>query len=602
VKKFLVLSSALAVFLAGPAQGDNFIDEQYVPTGFSSQLPPGSFGVWFRDDYSLGAGARLVGQHIPSGPDPVTHSVGPDWISLCDSLEDTRCQKANYFDYFTYLPHCISKESNDCIETFFAISTKDNQKIEGIPKTSLPAAQNNNFRGNSSLGIPNANSAEIWELPGVLNASGSNQYAVNVADFGNIIKRNDGSWVHADAFRASGFEATNLSVGVFPVSLKSGAYFPGTYTVFNSTFGPQIGWSGGAAANSCALVDQGACAQRFAFPQGYRFGVVLRLTSPVIGWLAGRLQHQEVTYKAVDTGGNLTLIGDPVTVPQVSVVDAISKYATAPQQLTQFLTSPGFKGFKGTELDSIALLNLILPSVQNISQATVSQWSARTLLPFELGTANQCLANNREFVGFVATNSTTYTGGPPVFDKSTGSLNYSVASAHYLRDGSVFKGTYDLTVRNDVARCLYGFSKAPIKASISVTDSGSTQDVATEVLNQDSDWTHLGAYGFTFSNPTIKVVFSQSAPTPTTTLMPTPTPTTTLMPTPTPTTTLMPTPTPASTLMPTPTPASTPTTTRASTISPKPSSLKTTISCLKGKLVKKVTAVNPSCPMGYKKK
>jgi hypothetical protein len=29
---------------------------------------------------------------------------------------------------------------------------------------------------------------------------------------------------------------------------------------------------------------------------------------------------------------------------------------------------------------------------------------------------------------------------------------------------------------------------------------------------------------------------------------------------------------------------------------------KTTITCIKGKLVKKVTAVNPKCPAGYKKK
>ena len=29
---------------------------------------------------------------------------------------------------------------------------------------------------------------------------------------------------------------------------------------------------------------------------------------------------------------------------------------------------------------------------------------------------------------------------------------------------------------------------------------------------------------------------------------------------------------------------------------------KTSITCIKGKLVKKVTAVNPKCPAGYKKK
>lgn len=38
------------------------------------------------------------------------------------------------------------------------------------------------------------------------------------------------------------------------------------------------------------------------------------------------------------------------------------------------------------------------------------------------------------------------------------------------------------------------------------------------------------------------------------------------------------------------------------TFSPSPETPKTTITCVKGKLIKKVTAVNPKCPAGYKKK
>jgi hypothetical protein len=35
---------------------------------------------------------------------------------------------------------------------------------------------------------------------------------------------------------------------------------------------------------------------------------------------------------------------------------------------------------------------------------------------------------------------------------------------------------------------------------------------------------------------------------------------------------------------------------------PMPVAKKTTITCVKGKTTKKVTAVNPKCPAGYKKK
>jgi hypothetical protein len=54
-----------------------------------------------------------------------------------------------------------------------------------------------------------------------------------------------------------------------------------------------------------------------------------------------------------------------------------------------------------------------------------------------------------------------------------------------------------------------------------------------------------------------------------------------------------PTPTPVVTATPTPTPTATAT---------KAAVKATTITCVKGKLTKKVTAINPKCPTGYKKK
>jgi hypothetical protein len=59
-----------------------------------------------------------------------------------------------------------------------------------------------------------------------------------------------------------------------------------------------------------------------------------------------------------------------------------------------------------------------------------------------------------------------------------------------------------------------------------------------------------------------------------------------------------PTPIPTSKPSPTPTPLSTASASASSTSSGK----RTTITCVKGKLIKKVTAVKPACPAGYKKK
>jgi hypothetical protein len=86
--------------------------------------------------------------------------------------------------------------------------------------------------------------------------------------------------------------------------------------------------------------------------------------------------------------------------------------------------------------------------------------------------------------------------------------------------------------------------------------------VATVVVSQKDKWIHLGAYGFTFSSPTLKVKFTQVA---------------------------------EAVVTPSPTPIPTPS---VNTVVPK----KTVIVCMKGKVVRKVTAVNPKCPAGYKKK
>ena len=122
-----------------------------------------------------------------------------------------------------------------------------------------------------------------------------------------------------------------------------------------------------------------------------------------------------------------------------------------------------------------------------------------------------------------------------------------------MPDGkSLVEGTYDLLIRSDAARCLYGFSNAPIQASISVTGEAD-QKVATTSMTEGNGWIKLSAYGFTFSDPTISVKLSQ---------------------------------------------AKSQEKVQAN-VQVKKSS---TITCKKGKITKKVTGESPKCPAGYKKR
>ena len=143
-----------------------------------------------------------------------------------------------------------------------------------------------------------------------------------------------------------------------------------------------------------------------------------------------------------------------------------------------------------------------------------------------------------------------YSPGPPTFDKNAGDLNYRVAAPHFLPNGmDTFKGTYDLLMRSEVARCIYGFSNAPIKASISIVSSDGSPQIATTVVNESAGWLHLSAKNFEFSSPVLRVKLKQD---------------------------------------------------KAAII--ETPSVKTSITCVKGKVVKKISGTKPSCPVGYKKK
>ena len=98
-----------------------------------------------------------------------------------------------------------------------------------------------------------------------------------------------------------------------------------------------------------------------------------------------------------------------------------------------------------------------------------------------------------------------YDGGVPKF--SGGFLNYKVAGLHYAPGGEELNlGVYDMVMRSETARCLYGFSKAPLSATVSVLNEKGTKTLATTVVKETKDgWLKLAAYGFTFSKKTIKV-------------------------------------------------------------------------------------------------
>ena len=172
--------------------------------------------------------------------------------------------------------------------------------------------------------------------------------------------------------------------------------------------------------------------------------------------------------------------------------------------------------------------------------------------------SDECFADKTRLTGLVTTNAPFFESGPPKM--VDGVLNYVVAGPHHLADGkTLFKGVYDLSIRSDAARCIYKFTDAPLRAEVSVTSAdGSTQDIATESMTEKNGWIHLGAYNFHFSSPTVKVKLIQDKPQVVTT----------------------------------------PQTQQEKPAVQSPIKKSVKITCVKGKVTKKLTA--KKCPKGYK--
>jgi hypothetical protein len=518
---------------------------------------------------------------------------------ICTSLSDPIC--ADGYNYEAILPQCTSDSDINCIADF-GITDASANFISAKFSRYFPLKALNAFEGSPALGVPSGATGSVYSLPEA-EFGASNLYFVRVHTRGGG--------------NAQGSNLSSLDIQVYPVNYKDGFWGDNATDAGLQSFTdrtqttPGWGWSAPGPTNGAFCVTNSVtekkCLQRYEFPNNKRYFLKLRMSKLPSGWLHGRVAKQEISVTKSGDSSTLLIQGEPVSVPAVykmykwnempaglqSQYDAKTGYYINDPQRNDPNNAAGPGGRSAANADpfkrnvviqpdawnpaGMEQLKILLPFVNDQASAVLSSWTIRTLSQGEMTGSNECFNDTSKITGMVATNATNYSAGPPVFDTASQSLIYKVSAPHLTDKKVVFEGSYDLSIPSDVARCIYKFSNAPIKADISIVAPDGTAKVATTTLVERNGWLRFSANGFTFSSPIIQVKMFQDAPAPIPT--PTPTPTPTPEPTPTPTVVVTPTPTPKPTV-----------------------AKKTTITCVKGKLVKKVSAIKPACPAGYKKK
>lgn len=510
-----------------------------------------SLGLAFKENNELGTMPSVL---YAQGDINVKES----WL-ICQDLADKICTDAPAMFGYTNWDICSDTTNIACIAEIWAVDASGNRTAGQYVKTA-PNDPRYIVKENSSINLPQSTGmGAVWKLPGVINSAGKDTYFVSVQSI--MSQRKSPGTPVADIK----LKLSDMTAGILPVEEISGTFRLTTAT--DNRDGVGIYGSNGRQyapdGSTCVATDLNVCQAIREFPTGYRFGITLRMGKKPEGWYHGRLYLPTIVTKDWKSGAEISIEAEPVKVPSL---DFTVPNAEIPQKIRDLILTYESFGVQGDGIGStkisemlsgpraLALVSGFVPSYKDKATTTDYYWSFKTL-NYSYGqdeSTRKCSDKTGNLAGLVTTNALAYAAGPPVFDKETSSLSYKVSSPHFEASGIEASGSYDLSLRSDVARCIYGFSKAPIRAEISITSSEGEKKVATTTVNEKNGWLYLSAKGFTFSTPLINVKLSQDV------VIAGPT----------------------------------------KSVAKK----STSITCVKGKTSKKVTGANPKCPTGYKKK
>ena len=435
----------------------------------------------------------------------------------CKDLNSGWCgSQARQVTFYALLPHCTSGGQTWCVDGV-AARTASGDRVAGVAQGSYPKSGPGEFTADAKANLPAGATPTMWELPGLEHSGEATSYLSVVAVEGSFERESpsqpwSGPYLSGSRPGASGFTAI-----LYPVKILKGPYQApvldeGGYGIMNWNFGPE-----------CAQATNGSCARRYAFPPNTRFSMSVRLGSSPGSFFHGRLVDPSIAIEGDRDSQTVTIEASPAPVP---VVASWQKWVDLPDYLKDFYPVD-FNGVYVTYgeqqwnndvtkrvmmstpqaggTQSMRELSTWLRFLDDKATAVPHIWSFSAVPRDELDGTNACFTKGDQVNGLVTTNATSYSAGPPALSKSTGTLDYQVAAPHFTRTGEVFSGSYTLALRSEVARCLYGFTKAPIKATVQVFSSDGEEKAVTTSVSERQGWLTVSANGFEYSKPKISV-------------------------------------------------------------------------------------------------
>ena len=490
------------------------------------------------------------GEFSPTGANLSIRSIfgwGPAGVSVVASDES---------GYGAVFPPCFSAQQSDCISRVYIIASNGNQD-DALPIKALPPQAEEygqklpetyrNFSAIPSLNRPAGGNLWMWKFKTFKHRGGS-LILPSVSFESNRP-------INSQANEP--YKSPLVRVGLYPVAMES--------------------------ANSCISDGKGGCSGYVSVPgllksvdgtsivsdkllDGQKLGIEFRSSVAWTRWSAATIN--EISFKHRKSGDDFVyeISGAPAVIPGVTKNIAITKENVntlreisggnfrcpeGEDKFSQCSASIFLGGKDGAGSSDVIykMVEKVEPYTDGRSSVAIQHWLIQTNINSENYSKLACVQSYKgtQPGGISSSNATLAQDSPPEWDSVNQSFTYRVASFAKLPNGEKFKGDYSLIIPAQIAKCLWADNLTNARLQLSIVNSDGSQNIATVTTRMNSEEFAFHAAGFHFSSPKLiaRVVSEKVLP----------------------------------------------------IVKVAPSK---TIRCLKGKVVKKVTAINPKCPSGYK--
>ena len=502
---------------------------------------------------------------------------------LCTSIDDPECSPEKDWEFIFVqggIGNCDANPGTACVASFSVI-TAEGKEVIAKPLMKFPKNAKE-FPGKvnpDGTGYAAGLASWIWRAEG--DGPGDEHDYLLTGNVDSVGQNRNKSWKELQS-REFFFEAVPIFRENSPLikapekimQKKVGRDYREILTSNNET--------------SCYANDDGVCLHRREFQPNTRLKISLQLPKFISGWLNGRLNKPAVTSNSFSANTDLVTVEAG---PEENIFAGKWMNRSDIKDFS-FKNSEIEKQFKGMfqgyynrdnpnslrdsgEEGAIDAYDLWAPYMGENAFAVNKTW---TLSNARSNNPSNCVQKETGGIqGVVTTNASAYEATAPKYNKENGTLEYRVAAPHFAPDGKTENiGTYGLAMSITLLKCLYGITNVPTSASVSITTNAGVERVATVALNQIGKWVFLNAENFTFSSPTLRIKLNQTSSAATQST--------------------------GTTEVKKESPAPEAKEVKEVAAAKPAAAKKITITCTKGKLIKKLSGTNPKCPVGYKKK